>query len=99
MKTGKLKLTDYHSYVASGSGISDPSANHGYDAGLVEEIARIVPYGGTIEVTAAGARDLAEWATDLAGAVAQEPNPSGARSLNTLHRRAWDLYRELEPRS
>jgi hypothetical protein len=95
VKTGKIKLTDYQSFIASGSGISDPKANSGYQPALVAELARIVPDGGTIEVDADGAADLAEWANDLSGAVAQEPNPAGARSLFALHRKAYDLAREL----
>lgn len=97
--TGKLQLTDFQSYVASGSGISDPKANHGYQPALVAELARIVPKGGTITVDAEGATDLAEFATDLSGALAQEPNPSGARSMAQLSDRAYELARQLKARS
>ena len=94
-QTREISLTDYQAFVASSSGISDPSTNSGYEPALVAELARIVPYGGTIRVTADGAADLAEWAGDLAGAIAQEPNPSGARSLRALQDKASKLAKEL----
>jgi hypothetical protein len=97
LKTGKLKLTAFQIFIASGSGISDPKANSGYEPALVEEMHRVCHVGGnTIEVNAEGAADLSEWAADLSGAVAQEPNPSGARSLFKLHRQAYDLAKELK---
>jgi hypothetical protein len=96
MSTGKIKLTDFQAFVASGSDISNPTVDSGYQPALVAELARIVPKGGTITVDAEGAADLAEFANDLSGAIAQEPNPSGARSMAKLSERAYELARELK---
>lgn len=96
MTTAKIKLTPFQALIASGSGISDPSIDSGYQLALVQEVHRVMPSGGTISADAEGLRDLAEWAGDLGGAVAQEPNPAGAASLYKLSQRAYDLARELE---
>jgi hypothetical protein len=96
--TGKLKITAFQAFIASGSDISNPDAalaGSGYQHELALELRRIGPGGGTITVDAEGADDLASFAYDLANAVAQEPNPSGARSLIKLHERASELARGL----
>jgi len=94
--TGKLTLTAFQSFVASGSDISNPTVDSGYQRKLVQELARIVPDAGTIIVDAEGAKDLAEFAWDLSVAVGQEPNPSGARSLAKLNDEATNLAKKLE---
>ena len=96
MTTAKIKLTSYQAFIASGSTISDPTTDSGYQPALVRELARIVPGGGTVTLDAEGFRDLAEFANDLAGAEAQSPNPSGARSLYGLAEKCSTLARKLE---
>lgn len=93
---GKLPITAYQAGEASGSDISNPRVDSGYQPALVAELARIGSGGGAISVDAEGARDLAEWAGDLSDAVAQAPNLSGARSLSGLADRALALARRLE---
>lgn len=94
--TTRLRISDYVAGEASGSGISDPRANSGYQPALVAELARICPYGGTITVDAQGLRDLAEWADCLSGAARQGGNPSGGRSLTNLATKAERLALELD---
>lgn len=96
MTTGKLKITAFQAYIADGSDISSPDVDSGYQHELALELHRIGTRGGTITVDAEGAADLAEFANDLANAVAQEPNPSGARSLYSLNEKADRLARELK---
>jgi hypothetical protein len=84
--TAKIKLTPFQAYIADGSDISRPDIDSGYQRALACELHRIGPNGGTIELDAAGFDDLGEFASDLANAVAQDPNPSGAQSLEALSR-------------
>lgn len=99
MTTGKIKISEYVAFIASGSDISNPDAKDGYQPALARELHRVGPKGGTITVDAEGAADLAEWAHDLSIAVAQEPNPSGARSLYGLSERARTVAHQLKGRA
>jgi hypothetical protein len=92
----KIKLTEYQMFTASDSGISNPTADSGYQTELVKEMHRVCHVAGnTVELDAQGFEDLGEWANDLSGAVAQEPNPSGARSLAKLSERCYAQARAL----
>jgi hypothetical protein len=77
--TGKLKLTAFQAFIASGSDISnpDPEVESGYQRELALELRRVGTGGGTITVDAEGADDLASFAYDLANAVAQPPGARG----------------------
>lgn len=79
-----IKISRFVADEASGSGISDPAANSGYDADLVREMHRIGSAGGTINVSPTGARDLAEWLECIIPPLRDERNYSGMRSVGTL---------------
>ena len=96
MKTAKLKISPYVGFEASGSGISNPEADSGYDERLVLELERVGTRGGVIEVDAVGLRDLAEWCDALSAAATQGGNPSGGRALERLAEKALGMARELE---
>lgn len=96
MSTARLKISSYIAGEASGSGISDPDANSGYQPALVAELARVGAHGGTINIDADGLRDLAEWCDALSAATSQGGNPSGARSLSNMGERCLALARELD---
>jgi hypothetical protein len=98
MSTARIKISAYVGFIASGSDISNPEADpaSGYDDGLVRELARVGTRGGTVTLTSAGLRDLAEFCDALAVAEAQGGNPSGARALDGLGSRCLALAIDLD---
>jgi len=89
-----ISITPTITFLASGSDISNPDAESGYDKGLVAELAR-VGCGGKgyrkIHLTAQGHRDFAEWLEAMEGATAQSDGPAVARSCR-VHREASLRY-------
>jgi hypothetical protein len=80
----RVRVSRYIAGEASGSSISDPAVESGYSPLLERELARVCPGGGTIVLDREAAGDFAEWCGDLAEAVAQGGNPSGANALRKL---------------
>ena len=89
-----ISITPTITFLASGSDISNPDAESGYDKGLVAELAR-VGCGSKgyrkINLTAQGHRDFAEWLEAMEGATAQGDGPAIARSCR-VHREASLRY-------
>lgn len=95
--TAKIKITEFVAFEASGSDISNPKADSGYQPALVRELARAVRQDGcTVELDAEGFRDLAEWADAMVAPNAQGGNPSGARAMAVLSDRCLEQAKALE---
>jgi len=90
-----LRITPYQAFELSGSDISDPDSDSGYDPLIGAEYKR-TGGSGTYRLTAPALRDLAEWCDALTISASQGGNPSGARSLANLAAEARKLADGLE---
>lgn len=88
--TKPIKITKFIALEASGVGISDPTADSGYNRHLVSELHRIGANGGTVYLSANGLDDLAEWldTMEVANGSSGAGNFAGARACAKLAEKA-----------
>jgi hypothetical protein len=87
----KVKISRFIAFLASGSDISRPGSDSGYDEGLAIELDRIGTKGGVVDLTPLGLRDLAEWLDAIGMALGYDGNTSGARACAKLAEVCRDL--------
>jgi hypothetical protein len=94
LATKPIKITRFIAVEASGSEISDPTKDSGYNPSLAAELARIGTGGGTVYLAAPALDDLAEWLDAITPGHTQSGNHAGARACAKTAGKA-QLYARL----